>query len=93
MRALTILTFLLTLTVCAFSIAGQRFFASAKLLQQKGIDTTDGAQAEPWSQADFLLSLDDICAAFWTTEHGLAMRDQLDNYPFDKCARVSRFLG
>jgi hypothetical protein len=30
------------------------------------------------------MSLDDMCAAFWDTKEGLAMRDQLDHHPFDK---------
>ena len=30
------------------------------------------------------MSLEDICAAFWETKDGLAMRDQLDKHPFDK---------
>ena len=80
---------------CASSPAGQRLFATRHLLQQKGIDLTDGAQAVPWSQTDFLITLDDICAAFWATVHGLAMRDQLDNHPFNKCELewCSKFLN
>ena len=62
---------------------GQMTFATDKLLAIKGVDR---AKADaPWAQTELLMSLDDICAAFWDTKEGRAMRDQLDNHPFDKC--------
>ena len=62
-------------------------FATDKLLAMKGIDR---AKADaPWAQTELLVSLDDICAAFWETKDGRAMRDQLDNHPVDKCAAGS----
>ena len=56
------------------------------MLREKGVNPEDATQAAPWGQTDFLLSVDDIGAAFWKTEAGVGMRDQLDNHPFDKCA-------
>ena len=37
------------------------------------------------------VSLEEMCGAFWDTEGGRAMRDQLDNHPFDKCARMNSY--
>ena len=64
-------------------VSGQFTFASPELLHQRGIDLKDAT--EPWSHAELLLSLDDISAAFWRSQHGTAMHDQLVNHPFDKC--------
>ena len=69
--------------------AGQMTFATDKLLAQHGLDR--GKADAPWAQTELLVSLDDICAAFWDTAEGRAMRDQLDNHPVDKCAAVPRW--
>ena len=60
-------------------------FATDKLLAQHGLDR--GKADAPWAQTELLVSLDDICAAFWDIKEGRAMRDQLDHHPVDKCAR------
>lgn len=64
---------------------GQLTFASAELLHAKWIDPKDTTQTAPWAQTELLLSLDDISAAFWKSQHGTTMQDELDNHPFDKC--------
>ena len=43
-------------------------FATDKLLASKGVDR---AKADaPWAQTELLVSLDEICGAFWDTKEG-----------------------
>ena len=58
-------------------------FATDKLLAMRGAER--GKADAPWAQTELLVSLDDICAAFWDTKEGRAMREQLADHPFDKC--------
>ncbi|KAK9907686.1 hypothetical protein WJX75_008105 [Coccomyxa subellipsoidea] len=58
---------------------GQVLYASDELRQQRGLDRKGKAAL---SSGRLLVSCEEISAAFWDTQWGRAMRDELDHKPF-----------
>ncbi len=58
-------------------------YASEELRRERGLDRKGKAAL---GSGRLLVSCEEMSAAFWDTQWGRTMRDELDNKPFGPCA-------